>query len=215
MPRKVPCMAPRRSSLALLTLLGLASLGAPCVQSRITAPREAQLVPDPELRVAATLERKYAPASVAVLIDGADITAAIGLTPPFSDAGGVVVVSGVPVVVQDFDFSVPPTGPWQISLELVGLPAGPHQVEVDAVPTAGGATVSFLRNFSSVEGFALAAGELPAAGLRQPLNADGGKHRIASVGGDVAGPAVPLSDGGSVRGGFVPVAEQQRLGGTP
>ena len=61
----------------------------------------------------------------------------------------------------------------------------------------------------------VAAGELPAAALRAPLNADGGKHRIASVGGDVAGPAVPLSDGGSLREGFVPVAEQQRVGGTP
>lgn len=208
-------MPTRRSSLALLTLCGLASLGAPCVQSRITAPREAQLVPDPELRVAATLERKYAPASVTLEIDGADITAAIGLAPPFSDAGGVVVVGGVPVVVQDFDFPVPPTGPWQISLELVGLPEGPHQVEVSAVPTAGGATVTFLRGFSSLEGFSLAAAELPAASLRAPLNADGGKHRIASVGGDVAGPAVPLSDGGSLREGFVPVAEQQRVGGTP
>jgi hypothetical protein len=208
-------MPPRRSSFVLLTLLGLASLGAPCVQSRITAPREAQLVPDPELRVAATLERKYDPASVAVEIDGADVTAAIGLTPPFSDAGGVVVVGGVPVVVQDFDFPVPPTGPWQISLELVGLPEGPHLVEVSAVPTAGGATVTFMRSFSSVDGFALAAGELPAAGLRQPVGADGGKHRIASLGGDVAGPSVPLSDGGSVRAGFVAVAEQQRSGGTP
>ena len=76
-------------------------------------------------------------------------------------------------------------------------------------------TVTFLRGFSSLEGFSLAAAELPAASLRAPLNADGGKHRIASVGGDVAGPAVPLSDGGSLREGFVPVAEQQRVGGTP
>ena len=112
----------RRFHLVLLGAAALANLALTC-SSAITAPREAQILPDSAIRAAATILRNFDPASVIVAIDGVDLTAAVGLVPPFADESAVVIVGGVPVTVSDFDFEVVPTMPHLVSLELAGLPA--------------------------------------------------------------------------------------------
>jgi hypothetical protein len=199
----------------LLACVAAASLGATCAKTRITEPREAQIVPGASVRASSTVLRSFDPASVTVTIDGVDVTAAVGLVPPFADEGAVVIVGGVPVTVSDFDFVFPPNGPYALSLVFTGLPTGSHQLGLTATPTAGGAPTALVRNFVRVDGFADTARATAAAALAAPVPADGGQHRVASIGGEPAGPAVSQSDGGKVRPGFASVSESIRSGGTP
>jgi hypothetical protein len=155
---------PRLSS-ALLVALAIASLGAPCSAPppfSIAKPREAQLLPDPVVPVLTQVGRAYDPASVAIELDGVDLMAALGLVPPLTDAAGVVAIGGQPVTIQNFDFDTTLPGTCQPSFEVVGLPAGNHQVDLSGALAAGGALSTRARHFAQVDGFTKDAAELAA-----------------------------------------------------
>jgi hypothetical protein len=206
-------MARPRLSSTLLVALAAASLGAPCGAPppfSITKPREAQILPDAALPVVTQVGRAYDPASVVIELDGVDLLAALGLVPPFTDASGVIAIGGEPVTIQNFDFDTTLPGSYKPSFEIVGLPAGDHQIDLSGVLLASGAPKTRARHFAQVDGFTPDASELAAAALSRPVAADGGRHVLASVGGDPAGAAVPLSDGGTLREGFVSAALRLR-----
>jgi hypothetical protein len=214
-------MTRRVVALALL-LAGALALGFACPGANVVAldrPADGLFVedPDPAVRVAGRVGSSYAMTTVELRLDGVDLIDALGLTPPFSGASGVVSIGGSSVTISDFSFTAG-AGVTQrpISLQAEGLALGAHAVELEA-RNAQGTIVTRHADFEITDPFALAGEDLPAAG--QPAGAQGagaeGVLANSALAAPLAAPPVPLSGGGELRAGFVPAAAARTQGGTP
>ncbi len=192
----------------------VAALVATACQPRvmITLPRANALVDDPGVAIAATVAQSFTPTASIVRLDGVDLVAALGLTPPFANASGSVVIGADTIAVTSFSWTIPPSGPVAIAATLTGLPSTDHVLEVQAFPAAGGTSVTRSRPFAVVEPMTLEAHEIASAGTPPPPPVSGPHAGNATLGEPLAAPPVALSGGGELRAGYVPAA-QGRAGG--
>jgi hypothetical protein len=206
----------RLAAFVLLSPLLLAVQQCP----RVEVPVFAALVDDSAVLARGTVPAAHDVSTAEVWIDGLDLLAALGLAPPFQDAGGVVVLGSDLLTVTQFRFERDldggvPVGPWRVSLEIAGLPEGPHAFEL-RVETTEGELVRGGTRFSVVAPFTLEAATVASAG-RYWLESAGAEGWLftATLGQPLAAPPVPLSGGGELRSGFVEVSEARIAGGTP
>lgn len=208
---------PRRRLPLVLLALGLpALLAIRCPNGpgpiRFHAPGAGQLVDDPVMGVVAEVADTVDPATVEVLVDGVDLVAALGLTPPILGASGVVSIGGAAVTVSGFVFDPAPSGPSGIDVDLAGLPPGLHQLQIRGTltsgsPASGGRQVTVVEPFVQALRPATAAAGVPTAGSGDSV------LRYGRVG--EPGAASPVSNAtGALRAGFVHAAES-RIRGAP
>jgi hypothetical protein len=200
-----------RKPIRLACLLGVAALslaaGCPLQTVQISAPKRGSLYDDPSIALDVKVGRNHVATSTVVRIDGVDLAGALGLTPPFAGASGNVTIGGDVVAVSDFTYAIPPTGSYQVTATLTGLPVGDHVIAAEAQPIAGGLTTK-SSDFAVVEPFGLAAEVIASAGTPAPSAVIVGNHlHDASLGESLAGPPVGISGGGEIRPGFVPAAQ--------
>lgn len=195
-----------------LAALALLLAGCPLDTVQISAPKVGALQDDPAVALDVKIGRNHVATSAVVLVDGVDLIAALGLAPPFAGASGNVVIGADVVAVSDFDYAIPPTGPYQITATLTGLSAGDHAIHAEALLGAGG-TSSRDRVFAVVEPFTLEADAIASSGgpLPGPVVV-GNRVGSASLGESLAAPPVGVSGGGEIRAGFVPVARARADG---
>ncbi len=206
----------RRRLLALLVLLpmGLALVCGGFQTIVVDEPR-VTLIDDPAIQVAARVGGNFVKTSVQVRLDGVDLIAALGLTPPFFAASGAVLVGSDLVTVSGFSFDSQ-VGPMTIDLALAGLSPGTHAVAVQGTRSGDGQPFADTASFQVVDGFALAAEVVPAAAIEEP-ETSGAEGTLfgASFGEPFASEPVALTGGGTLRQGFVEVSEALIAGGTP
>jgi hypothetical protein len=202
----------RQGTRLLAALAGVGLLlgaGCPLQTVRIQSPRSGLLTDDPALAVSVRIGRNFVHDASVVRLDGVDLIAALGLTPPFADAGGVVTIGPDPVTVSGFTYSIPaPPDPIVIVAEVAGLPVGDHTLEAEAQPTNGGASTLKSAPFAVVAPFARRADVIASAGTPPPGPVAGGNRAPdVGLGESLAAPPVPLAGGaGAVRAGFVAAA---------
>jgi hypothetical protein len=204
-------MPSRSAHLALVVLGGLA-LGAPCTAPfstvKVDKPRTQQLFDDPAPLVqgAGRVGTNFSLASIEVLLDGVDLVAALGLTPPFQNQGGAVSLPSGPVTVSGFSvFS--PGGQHSVAFAVAGLTQSAHTHEISAVRTADLAVVTSSVSFSLVSPLGLVAQVVPAAARALPAIAPGGVLAHQTAGEPSVAGSLPIPGGGELRSGFTPVAE--------
>ena len=218
--REMPPPRRRRHARALLGLALAASLalGARCQPFStisILAPLPGFVVDDPSVVLSARVATAFDPASVEVRVDGVDLIAALGLTPPFANASGTVSIGGQPVEVTGFRYDTSLSGnPKPVDAVLTGLPEGAHDFAVSGLRLSNGQLVTDLHAFSVSSPLGLALDVVPASATRAGAVSGAGTLAYGTFGGALAGPPVPLEDGGALRPGFVPAAEG-RLAGAP
>jgi hypothetical protein len=203
---------PSRSARLALIVLGGLGLGAPCSQPfatvRVDQPRVQQLFDDPSPVVhgAGRVGTNFSLASIEVRLDGIDLADALGLTPPFQNQGGAVMLPSGPVTLSGFSVFTP-GGQHSVAFDVAGLTESAHSHEISAVRTADLALVSASAAFSLISPLGLAAHVVPAAARALPASAPGGvlAHQTAGEAGAAA--SLPIPGGGELRGGFTPVAE--------
>jgi len=201
-------MKPRAAAILLAASCLLATAASCPLQTvQISKPRAGLLSDDPALDVDVRVGRNFAPTSAGVRVDGVDLIAALGLTPPFAGASGSVSIGGNLVAVTGFSYAIPSTDPVAITATLAGLPAGDHVLEADALPQGGGAATVKTAAFAVVEPFTDEAELIASAGTPPPAPvALGTRAGNASLGEPLAAPPVALAAGDALRAGFVPVA---------
>lgn len=154
------------------------------------------------------------PASVAFWLDDVDLTAALGLVPPFADEGGLVMVGPDVVTVSGFTFAPPGGATAEFSLTLAGLSAGGHVVT--AAGTKNGNLIVRQRSVSLVDGFVQELATTAAAGLPGgPLAVGGRVLANASLGQAIAAPPIVVPIDETLRSGHVEAAEQTLANGGP
>jgi hypothetical protein len=202
------------AGLAIAT--SLLAAGCPLRKVAIAQPQDGSLHDDPGVSVSVRVGRNFVHTGASVRVDGVDLIAALGLTPPFTDASGSVSIGTDLVAVTDFDYEIPaPPGPIRVSATLTGLAVGDHIFESEAPPIEAGALGFDSHTFAVVEPFVLAVETFPSAGTPPPgLVTLGGRPRAVTLGDSLAAPAVGIAGGGTLRPGFVPAA-QARSGGIP
>jgi hypothetical protein len=202
----------RRVPNAWLLAVTLAATACPPTGITITKPRVNALEDDPGVAIEVKVPQSFTTTTNIVRIDGVDLIAALGLTPPFADATGNVVVGADTIAVSNFDYVIPPTGPVVISATLAGLPAANHTLQAEAHPAAGGSPNLKNRTFAVVEPMTLEAEVIASSGTPAPPPVIGNHAGNATLGEPLAAPPVALSGGGELRAGYVPAA-QARAGG--
>lgn len=213
-------MGRRASPITILASLGLATLllaaGCPLRKVSIRQPQDGSLHDDPGVAVSVRVGRNFVHTGASVRVDGVDLIAALGLTPPFAGASGSVVIGSETVVVTDFTYEIPaPPTPIHVSATLTGLSVGDHVLESEAPPSEGGAPGFDTHAFAVTEPFTLAGEVLASAGTPPPgLVTLGGRPAAVTLGDPLAAPPVGIAGGGALRPGFVPAA-QARSGGNP
>jgi hypothetical protein len=197
-----------RRVLAVALLLGL--VGASCVPKavEVLAPTDRSLVDDPAVAIEVRVARTLDPESAAVRIDGVDVVAALGLTPPFADAAGVVSIGGTPVAISDFDYEIPSLDPVRVRLRAAGLAPGAHALEAEAFTLDGLDSVLDDATFDVVAAFALALDATAASGGGPitPLVQPSRKVARATLGDPLAGSA-STPGVGAVDTGFFSAAQ--------
>lgn len=213
-------MALRGPSLAAWAVLALAVLlamgprcGGPLRRIVIDRPLDGSLFDDPTpvLGAAARLPTTVDVTTVEVRLDGVDLVAALGLTPPFSGASGAVAVGTGVVVVDDFQVT---TDPHRVDLVVSGLAPGPHDLEVRAAKPAGPVLDDAVA-FEMIDPLALVADAIPAAGRGPQVAGAEGVLFSQGVGQPLAAPPVAYPGGGTLRSGFVEVSEAFVAAGSP
>lgn len=156
--------------------------------------------------IALRIGRGFDPLSVEVELDGVDLIAALGLTPPFSGAGGVVNVGGDLVTVSNFDFTDTPTK--FVNLEISDLDTADRTLVVRGVKSGVGLQQK-TRPFVFVDFFTQELEIFSAAGLAEPEQTGPGGTILAnaSLGDPFASPPVTFPDDSVLRQGFVEAAE--------
>ena len=201
----------------LLLLLGLAaSLGPTCKPFNSIGyfePAEGRIqVKAQPVLVWGRMGKNFDAATAAFAIDGVDLVAALGLTPPFENAGGVVAVGPDLVTVSGFTFQPSGTQASQFTVVLAGLPPGPHLFTTSA--ERAGDLVAVDRTFQLVDGFAQELAGTTSMGLVGGPRTLGAKVLAnESLGQAIAAPPAALAGGGSVRSGHVEAAEGRIAGG--
>jgi hypothetical protein len=124
-----------------------------------------------------------------------------------------VVVAGPDVLtVSGFDFDTG-VAPFEVHLDVSGLPEGTSMLQVTGIRTSDGALIRPWIQFERVAPFALVAEALPGASSTFAPAVVGGTLANDSLGAPLA--AAPVSDGThELRSGFVEAAEGI-LRGTP
>jgi hypothetical protein len=206
-------MTTRSLGLCALALVAALATGCPPAGVTIVAPRVGALEDDPGVAIEVRVPQSFVPTASVVRMDGVDLIAALGLTPPFAGAGGNVVIGADTIAVSDFTYAIPPTGPVVITATLTGLPAADHTLQTQAQPNAGGGPNLKNRVFAVVEPMALAAEVIASSGTPALPPVTGNHAGNATLGEPLAAPPVALSNGaGELRAGYVPAA-QGRSGG--
>ena len=187
----------------------LLAAGCPLQTVQIVKPRNASLHDDPGLAIEVRSGRNFVHTSTVVLVDGVDLIDALGLTPPFSGAGGNVTIGGDVVAVSAFTYSIPAApAAIQVTATLTGLSIGDHTLEAEATPSGGGGPTQKSSQFAVVGDFALAADVIASSGTPAPGVISGGNSaRSVTLGDSLAAPPVGISGGGEIRQGFVPAAQ--------
>ncbi|HTY18887.1 MAG TPA: hypothetical protein VMH82_14255 [Myxococcota bacterium] len=195
-------------ALAAACLLVAAAASCPLQTVQISKPRGGLLDDDPTLAVDVKVGRNFVSTSATVRVDGIDLIAALGLTPPFAGASGSVTIGGSPVSVTEFAYAIPSTSdPIALTATLAGLPPGDHFLEAEALPQGGGAATLRAVQFALVEPFTREADVLASSGTPPPSPVTlGSRAGDATLGEPLAAPPIPLAAGDTLRSGFVPVA---------
>lgn len=207
-------MKPRAPAVLLVATCALAmAASCPLQTVQISKPRAFLLSDDPTLDVEVQVGRNFAPASAVVRVDNVDLIAALGLTPPFAGASGIVTIGADRVTVTGFSYAIPSSDPVAITATLAGLSAGDHVIEADALPQGGGAATGRSVSFSVVEPFTDEARVIASSGTPPPAPvALGTRAGAASLGEPLAAPPVALAGGDALRAGFVPAAHGRAAG---
>ena len=215
-----PVALTRSLQLVLALLLTLFVVGPRCGGFKsiaIDTPADGLIVDAEPVAVSARLADIFDPLSAEVRLDGVDLIAALGLTPPFSGAGGVVDLGGDLVTVSNFTFTAADLETRMISLELLDLDPGEHLLEVEAERVAL-EVVTMSAAFTSVAFFTPELDVLAAAGLPEgpePTGPGGSVLANATLGDPLATAPVALSGGGELRAGFVEATEGRIAGAGP
>jgi hypothetical protein len=136
----------------------------------MTAPRAGAIIENSAFSAAGLVSPEIERASVVVQVDGVDLIAALGLTAPFADAGGIVAIGPDLVTVSGFDFATNEAGWSHLDLSLSGLPLGSHSLSLAGASTGTGVGVIQTAGFTVVVPLAPRDGALiddsvvPAAG---------------------------------------------------
>lgn len=207
------------SRLLVLATLLVALVGARCARPfrgfALDSPLDETLFDDPSPTVSAEgrVATRFITSSIDVWLDGVPLAGALGLTPPFNDESGVVVVASGAVVVSDFD--VTNGKPRRVRVQLDGLALGSHLIELrGSSPTemeTRQADIHLIGPMTlEAEGFA-------SAGLPFGPQSGGpeGELANATLGQAAAEGSVELSNGDELRSGFVPIAEAIIMGSGP
>jgi hypothetical protein len=116
-----------------------------CPRRSIVAPLPGLVVDDPSVVLAARVATAFDPMSVEVRVDGVDLIAALGLTPPFTNVSGTVSIGGQPIQVTAFRYDTSLAGnPEPVDAILTGLPEGAHEFAVRGLRLANGQLVADL-----------------------------------------------------------------------
>lgn len=204
-------MPSRPARAALIVLAGLA-LGAPCTAPfstvRVDQPRAQQLFDDPAPVVhgAGRVGTNFSLASIEVRLDGVDLVAALGLTPPFQTQGGAVMLPSGPVTISAFSVFTP-GGQHTVVFDVAGLPQTAHTHEISALRIADSALVAASTSFTLTSPLGLAAQGFPAAARAVPAVVPGGVLAHQTAGEASPAASLPIPGGGELRSGFAPVAE--------
>jgi hypothetical protein len=216
--RESPKTPRKTATVRLLVLALVASIAITCRPSAtisIVAPLPGLVVDDPSVVLAARVATAFDPMSVEVRVDGVDLIAALGLTPPFANVSGTVSIGGQPIQVTAFRYDTSLAGnPKPVDAVLTGLPEGAHDFAVRGLRLANGQLATDLHTFIVSSPLALALDAVPASASRAGAVGSAGTLAYGTLGGALAGPPVPLADGGALRPGFVPAAEG-RISGAP
>lgn len=216
-------MSAHRRALPVFVLAGLALglLGMPCGSFNtivIDTPANEQLVQDGTLDVEARVAGTFDASTVEVRVGGVDLIAALGLVPPFSGAGGVVVIGADNVTIAGFTYD--PTLPGQakaLDLSASGFSEGPSSLEVSGIRNGQATVVTDTADFQIVAPLGLVAESGSAGGMLQGAQAAGAGSTLAnaSLAGTPAAAPIALPGGGALRSGFVEAAEAKIAGGGP
>lgn len=202
-----------RLRITLLAAAATLALGASSqcfVASRdvlLEEPGSMALVLHDEVHVAGRVGRAYAPTTIEVSLDGVGLASALGVTPPFTGAGGSVAIGSDLVSISAFDVELGPQGRFYfVSLDADGLPDGEHLVELSAARPDGepGHEAAL---FTLAPAPSQLRAEILPAGAHAPASLASGFLVGATLGDPTAAPPIPLSGGGALRSGFVEVAE--------
>lgn len=196
----------------LAALAMLASTACPPSTVTITRPRANALIDDPGVAIEVRVPRRFVHDATSLRVDGVDLVAALGLTPPFADASGVVAIGTDVVSVTGFTYAIPASGDIAIAAALAGLSSADHAIEVEAFPSDGGASTRKSRLFAVVEPMTLEAEAIASSGTPAAPFVPGSRAGNATLGEPLAAPPVAFASGGSLRAGYVPAA-QARAGG--
>ncbi len=109
-------------------LLGMTCGGVDGV--RITEPGVGAQLTEGSVRIVAEVKASIDPATVSLEVDGVDLIAGLGLTYPFLDQGGRLVIGSDEIAVSSFDFEPPAGGTTRLFVELSGLAPGDHDVVI-------------------------------------------------------------------------------------
>lgn len=216
-------MPPSRqaSALALLLLPLAVVTGARCGGGTpspvaLQAPAQHLLVQVGQVDVQGEVGAVVDPSSVTLSLDGVDVIGALGLVPPFTGAGGMVLVGADLVTVSDLTYEPVSGQRVPIAAHLEGLPLGGHRVELRGLRSSDGSAVMRSRDFEAARPLAEAVHVVPSAGLRAPVAAGANLHLAdAALGDPLATSPQVQTDGSSLRSGFVEAAEARIAGGSP
>jgi len=175
---------------------------------RLTSPGPGEIFTSGTLVLDGSLAGSVLLESVSVELDGVDLVVALGLTPPFENAAGVVMIDGAPVDVVDLDLVAPPDSRAILRGRIEGLAGGAHVLQV-ASDRSGGDSVAQVRDFELVDGLAEAAQAVLASGLHGgPQVSQSGDILVnAALGEPLVGPVAVGTGGEEFRPGIVAVSE--------
>ena len=200
--------------LIVAPLLMAPSCGPPFKGIAIQEPANDELEADGAVRLEVRVGAAIDDATVAVLLDGIDLIQHFGLVPPFSGAGGNVMIGSDLVVVSDFDFNPGGSTP-QLSLDAAGFSTGTYDVEVSGFRPSDGVTLTPSRDFHMVGSLDEKARAVTASGSSSASMVAGSRLGHASLGDVSAAAPVAYPDGSELRAGVVETIEARLIGGTP
>jgi hypothetical protein len=208
-----PPSRPRRV-VVLLALGAVALTAATCPQVVVDSPRHLQIVDDPAVPVVARFGQNIDATTSEIRLDGVDLLDALGLVPPFTGAGGVVVIGSQTVTVSGFEYLIAPPQPQRVRFTLTGLDPTTHVIELRGVNTIAELQTS-TRTFSVSTPLALAVDAFDAGGSAAPKGLTSGSAYATSLAPPWSAGRIPLSDGGSIRPAVAGAAAALAPGGTP
>jgi hypothetical protein len=187
---------PRRL-VPLLALGAVALTAATCPQVVVDSPRHLQIVDDPAVPVLARFGQNIDPATSEIRLDGVELLDALGLVPPFTGAGGIVVIGSQTVTVSGFEYVIVPPQPQRVRFTLTGLDPAAHVIELRGVNALSELQTS-TRTFSVSTPLALAVDTFDAGGSAAPKGLTSGSAYATSLAPPWSAGHIEFSDGSSI-----------------